>query len=138
MKKLFKSFTALVAIVAVLSLAPAAFAADLTYTALPGTGDSELVLQHKNLVASASNKYSNVTTATTTVVKSGSGILERIIINTGASTSTITVYDNTAGSGTKIATAATTAQGVLIYGCRFGTGLTVITSSTADITVVYR
>ncbi|TCO87265.1 hypothetical protein EV701_123102 [Chthoniobacter flavus] len=139
--KSFRSFlgaVASIALLSVLALAPSARAGDLSYTTLPQQNDSDLIIAHKLAAAPASNLYSNVSTATTTVCKSGSGVLERIIINTGASTSTVTVYDNTAGSGTKIATAATTAQGVLVYGCHFSTGLTIVTSSTADVTVVYR
>lgn len=124
--------------IASFGLAPAARATDLTYTALPQSGENELELQHKVMMAPSSNTYANLTSAATTTIKSGSGILEKIVINTGASSTTVTVYDNTAGSGTKIATAATTTQGTLSYGCRFGTGLTVVTSGAADITIVYR
>lgn len=134
--KLLRILTVL-AIVA-FAAAPCARATDITYTTLPQNGENELQLQHKVLLAASSNKYSNLTSAATTIVKSGSGILEKIIINTGVASTTVTVYDNTAASGTKIATAATTTQGVLTYGCRFGTGLTVVTSGAADITLVYR
>jgi len=134
----FIGAAALAAALLIASIPLSARAGDLSYTTLPQASDSDLIIAHKQAATPASNLYSNVSTATTTTCKSGSGVLERIIVNTGASTTTVTVYDNTAGSGTKIATAATTAQGVLIYGCHFGTGLTVVTSGTADITVVYR
>ncbi len=84
-----------------------------------------------------------ISTATTTVVKSGAGRLARIIIGTPIASATITVYDNTAGSGTVIATLAI---GSVITGdqpdpiefaCKFTTGLTVVTSGATLITVVW-
>lgn len=78
--------------------------------------------------------------ATTTLV-SGRGILHSITINTkGATANTITVYDNTAGSGTVLATIdSTVAPGTFTYECAFATGLTVViaTGTAAKITVVY-
>ncbi len=84
--------------------------------------------------------YSNIPTSTTTVVKTGSGLLHAININTIGTTSTVTVYDNTAGSGTKIATLSSVAQNCLIYDCKFTTGLTIVTAggAPADITVTYK
>lgn len=87
-------------------------------------------------------QYSNILTATTTVCKTGFGKLSKIIINRSIASAVVTIYDNTAGSGTKIATItmpATLLQThvTLDYNCNFGTGLTVVTSSTADITVVF-
>jgi bifunctional ADP-heptose synthase (sugar kinase/adenylyltransferase) len=86
----------------------------------------------------AYNLYKNISTATTTVVDSGAGTLDRIIINT-TTASTITVYDNTAASGTKIATiAASVPNGTnLVYNLKFNTGLTIVTAGASDITVVY-
>ena len=79
----------------------------------------------------------NITSATTTVVKSGGGILRRITINTTAA-GAITVYDNTSAAGTKIATFPNNAAiGTYEYGCRFGTGLTVVTGAASDVTVVW-
>lgn len=81
--------------------------------------------------------YTNISTATTTVVKSGSGVLGRITVNTTAA-GTITIYDNTAGSGTKIATLpASVAVGTYEYGVAFSTGLTIVTAGASDITVAY-
>lgn len=90
-----------------------------------------------------SNSYLNVAAGTaTTTVKSGAGTLARIIINTkGASSNTLTCYDNTAASGTKIATIDTTGgTTVLNYGVAFGIGLTCASASGtgADYTVSYR
>lgn len=83
--------------------------------------------------------YKNIATATTTVVKSGSGIVHSITINTTAA-GAITVYDNTAGSGTKIATIAISPVigSTFIYDVSFKTGLTIVTAGASDITVSYR
>lgn len=88
------------------------------------------------------DNYTNILTATTTVVKSGGGVLQRIVINKAVANGVVTIYDNTAASGTKIATITQPAtlletQDVLEYGVRFATGLTVVTSSTDDITIVW-
>lgn len=86
--------------------------------------------------------YSNIASATTTVCRSGKGFLSKIVVNTAVANGVITVYDNTAASGTKIATItmpATLLQNhfTLDFGkVMFNTGLTVVTSAATDITVV--
>lgn len=95
-------------------------------------------------VEPAGQLFSNITSATTTTVKSGTGILHRIIVNTLIGSATITVYNNTAGSGSKIATIAlpstiTSDQPFeLSYDLFFSTGLTIVTSGATDLTVTYR
>ncbi len=91
-------------------------------------------------MATRRERYATSTTATTTTVKSGHGTLWRIIFNKPAALSTVTIYDNTAGSGTKIATITNTTDVkpyFLKYGLYFETGLTIVTSGADDITVVY-
>lgn len=90
-----------------------------------------------------SNAYTNIASATTTTVKSGSGTLVRITINKKVSSGVITIYDNTAGSGTKIGTITNPATLLdstedLEYGVTFNTGLTIVTSAADDLTVVWR
>lgn len=86
-------------------------------------------------------KYSNIASNATTTVLSGGGYLHSITINTkGASSNTATVYDNTAASGSKIATIDTTAAVVtLLYDVNVKTGITVVTATgtAADLTVSY-
>lgn len=84
--------------------------------------------------------YKNITTNATTTVKTGAGQLAAIVVNTAGSAWTATIYDNTLGSGTKIATLSANAQVALPYGVRFGTGLTIVTAGTTpgDITVVWK
>lgn len=83
--------------------------------------------------------YKNISTTTTTVVKSGAGILHAITINTTAAAA-ITVYDNTAGSGTAIATIAASPVigSTFLYDVSFSTGLTIVTAGNSNITVSYR
>lgn len=140
MKTNFSLLRLLLAIAILLAIINVGYAGDLTYTTLPQASDTALQISNKAAVAASSNKYKNITTAATTVVKSGSGILERIIVNSGGSGSTIAIYDNTSAATTLIGTATSASQATLIYGCRFSTGLTIVTASgtAADITVVYR
>jgi hypothetical protein len=85
--------------------------------------------------------YTHISTATTTTAKSGSGILHELVVNTAAALATITIYDNTAGSGTVIAVytmPTTLLQSSFSTGSidvAFSTGCTIVTTGTQDITV---
>lgn len=82
--------------------------------------------------------YTYISTATTTTVKSGSGFLHTITVN-GGTAGTIICYDNTAGSGTIIASFdSTNALNTYQFNVSFGTGLTIVTSAATKITVAYR
>lgn len=88
------------------------------------------------------DNYTNISSATTTAIATGRGTLKRIVCNKAVTNGVITVYDNTAGSGTKIATITHPAtllqnQYDLEYNLQFTTGLTIVTGSTDDITVVW-
>jgi hypothetical protein len=84
-------------------------------------------------------RMKNIAGAATTVVKSDAGNLHRVIVNNGSGANTATLYDNTAASGTVIATIAVNKlQGSVDFGGVFSTGLTVVTTGAdTDITVVY-
>lgn len=97
------------------------------------------------------HSFTNITTNTTTTVKSGSGTLMGIKINNPAlitvANLTITVYDNTAASGTLIGTMTvpfglTTAVPFHIpFNLGFSTGLTIVTAGptvTGNLTVEWR
>lgn len=89
------------------------------------------------------NSYTNITTATTTTVKSGAGFLHLILINAAAALATITIYDNTSAAGTKIGTVTMPAtllanQNTLRFDVAFTTGLTIVTTGTQDLTISYR
>jgi len=95
-----------------------------------------------NAVALTGYSFTNVSTATTTVVKSGAGVLHAVIVNSlGTIASTLTVYDNTAGSGTVIAIInSLTLYGTFQYDINFATGCTVVSTGTVapNFTVSYR
>ncbi len=86
--------------------------------------------------------FTNITTSTTTTVKSGAGVLHLVNINAdGTVASAVTVYDSLTGSGTKIATINSLAlSGAFVYDVAFSTGLTITTTGTQapDITVSWR
>lgn len=89
------------------------------------------------------NKFSNLTAAATTTVKSGAGVLAGICLNNGTASTTITIYDNTAASGTKIGTVAVGAVSLygscMMFDAEFATGLTIVTTvASTDITVLYQ
>lgn len=87
--------------------------------------------------------HTNITAAapTTTVIRATPGILHTITFNKPTATAVVTVYDNTAASGTKIGTITIPASPMpvtLTYDARFETGLTIVTETAAsDITVTY-
>lgn len=85
--------------------------------------------------------YTNITTQTTTTIKSGSGYLKGFVINTPVASAVWTIYDNTAGSGSKIgtvtlpATLLSSGPITVLYQAKFTIGLTVVTSgASADST----
>lgn len=114
-------------------------------TQVDGKGNSQVNL---NTVISGENQAKNrmmmtrpgsltrITSATTTTAVSGTGILAKIIIEV-ATTGTVTVYDNTAGSGTilTILPIGTTAE-VYSFDASFTTGLTLVTSAADRVVVI--
>ena len=88
------------------------------------------------------NSFSNINTNTTSTVKSGAGVLKRIVVNkVGALSNTCTIYDNTTATGTIIGTIDPVhTQMVFEYDLAFSIGLTIVTANgtAADITVIYK
>lgn len=80
--------------------------------------------------------YKNIATATTTTIKSGAGILHIMCVNTVGTT--VVLFDNTAGSGTKIASWTTTALGCFQMDVAFSVGLTAVTVGSGDLTFAYQ
>ena len=127
---------------ATLSSIDAKFSA-LGQTTMSASVPVVLASNHSDIVTKKSaSSYAHLNSTGTTTIKSGAGILRRVVINTkGGAFNTFTVYDNTSGSGTVIA-AIDTANGVsgnFEYNVAFSTGLTVVgaTGTSADITVIY-
>jgi hypothetical protein len=91
--------------------------------------------------------YQNITAGapTTTAVKSGAGFLHAIVVNLPVAAGKVELFDNTAGSGTRIGTitipTGPVAPVTVFYDVAFTTGLTLITTwsgVTMEITVSYR
>jgi hypothetical protein len=84
-------------------------------------------------------RYVHTTAAATTVIKAGPGTFRRVVVNNpNLLTGTATFYDNTAGSGTVIAIIGNPGSaGHIEYDLEFSTGLTVVTSSANDLTIIY-
>jgi hypothetical protein len=82
-----------------------------------------------------------ISTNTTTVLKLGSGTLQNITIcNTPSNNNTITVYDNTAGSGTVLMVITGGGNGNFPMDLDFSIGLTIVTATgatPADFVVTY-
>lgn len=86
----------------------------------------------KNIIATTTNS------ATLYQVKTSGGFLHAIIVNSTAA-GAVTIYDNTALSGTKIGTLkASIAERTYIYNVKFDTGLSIDNASNMNLTVVYR
>ena len=84
-------------------------------------------------------KSAVISTATTTVVKSGPGRLGYLNI-LGGTLGAITVYDNTAASGTLLLGTFTPTAGVPICLClelAFSTGLTIVTGAATVVQASY-
>ena len=89
----------------------------------------------------ASSSYLHLNANGTTTVKSGAGVLRRIVINTrGGIINTLTIYNNTTATGAVIGAVDTVnAGGAFDYELDFATGLTVVLAggTAADITIIY-
>lgn len=82
----------------------------------------------------------NLAANTTTTLKLGPGALHRVTVNIpGSNNNTVTIYDNTAGSGTILASFSNASVGTYEMGFDFMIGLTVVsaTGTAANLTVVY-
>lgn len=95
-----------------------------------------------NAITLTGYSHTAITTATTTLVKSGAGVLHAVIVNTkGTVASTVTVYDALTATGTPVAIIdSLNLSGTFEYDIIFATGLTIVTTGTAapDVTVSYR
>jgi len=81
----------------------------------------------------------NITATGTNAIRTGGGLLHGVTINTTAASAVLTLYNNTAGSGSKIATINCAAgQNSLVYDATFDVGLTAVMSGgNADVTLCW-
>lgn len=84
--------------------------------------------------------YKNVTQAAAVTVKSGPAKLFGIVV-TASTAGTVTIYDNTAASGTVIFTKSSLAVGEVItfagLGISAGNGLHVVCGGTATVNILF-
>lgn len=88
--------------------------------------------------------YTAISTNATTVIKTGSGVFYGLTCTAIGTLTTVTVYDNTAGSGQVLVPVSivTTALGLVNIGlpsgmaARFVTGLTIVTAGTSPATLL--
>ncbi len=89
------------------------------------------------------SRATNITTATTTLLKSGGGFLRKLIINKPVASATIGVFDGLTAVGpigtvTFPATLLTDPPYSVEYNnVRFSNGLCIVTSHSTDITVIW-
>lgn len=81
-----------------------------------------------------------ISSATTTLVKTGPGLLSRIVVDTNLDAKTITIYDALSATGTPIAiiTTSGTVPFSLDLGIPFAVGLCVVTNGSTGVIVLYR
>ncbi len=84
---------------------------------------------------SAPWSFKNLTASGTTTAKTGAGQLHGFFV--GTATGNITIYDNTAGSGTKILDTCALVAGNNVLECSFSTGLTVVLSGAGVVTAIF-
>jgi hypothetical protein len=80
--------------------------------------------------------YQALTASATTVVKTGAGQLNAVLVATA--TGNLTLYDNTAASGTVILNASAMLVGSLVFNVAFSVGLTAVLSGAGVATAIYR
>jgi len=82
-------------------------------------------------------KGAYIATATTTLVKTGAGVLHTITIGETAA-GAITIYDNTTATGTIIAVLKSSiVEGTYVFDREFSAGLTIVTAAASKIHVSY-
>jgi len=93
------------------------------------------------LSGSAGDKYNNITSATSTQIKTGNTNLSGIIIN-GGTMGTITIYNNTSCTGSDqqiVATRSAPYVGEIIpFDVFLATGLCIKTEAASNLTVFYK
>lgn len=95
-------------------------------------------LSTNRLQVEQTSNYAYISTATTTVVKSGSGFLHTLTVQ-GGTAGTIIIYDNTSAAvPIMLSFDSTASYETYEVDVSFATGLTVVTSAATKITVAYR
>lgn len=116
-----------------------AFAADLTYPDTVQSGDSQLIRDNKQAVAITRLEYGNAflnTASNGTNNISGPLTLDKVIIATGGTASTLTLTEVTASATNNIAVFSSVAQASLPVNLRISGTLRAVTAGDAPANVV--
>lgn len=84
-----------------------------------------------------SGKYLNLTTAGGTLIKSGAGSLQGVVINSGSTSATLSLFDGTNSSGVSMGIISAASEFDLSYGLQFSTGLFVEIVGSPNATIIY-
>lgn len=88
------------------------------------------------LAAPGLYKFSNLSGAGSTLLKTGIGSLGGVAIGTGAAGASITLYDGTSSAGTLIGVIGAAAPGTATFGVQFNSGLYVVVAGGSPNAVV--
>lgn len=88
-----------------------------------------------NVVQMSGTTTTAITTATTTILKSASGVIGTLVNAGGATSGSITVYDNTAASGKIVWSGTLTAGQALSLNMPCSIGITVVTAAANTLAV---
>lgn len=104
------------------------------------SGAEILTDSRASIITTELYSHFRVVGASTTVIKTSSGYLKRVTINS-SSNSTLTIYDNTTATGTPIIVISSTngvATSTLEYGINLTTGLSIISTGNAtNMSILY-
>lgn len=84
-----------------------------------------------------SGRFVNITTAGGTLVKSGPGSLQAVVINSGSASATVSLFDGTSSAGVSMGVISAASEFDLSYGLAFSTGLYVEIAGAPNTTIIF-
>ena len=104
------------------------------------TGALDRTTDNVGILPASGVTTQNIVTGTSTIVKASAGYLLKVIVGLGVSGATFKIYDDASGScDTNLkGTYDASAPAVWNFGFNLATGICILTSTTTDITVVYK
>lgn len=114
------------------------FASNQEPTPVSATGDAVRAWMDRygRFVTKRVDNFTRITTAATTVIKSVQSVIAKVIVPQ-ALVGAVTVYNNSAGSGTVLLTLAIGQSGTFEFDVTMGSGITVVTASADQVIVTY-
>jgi hypothetical protein len=120
-----------------MALQPSPSEAELTN--LNDTGRLAVVIDQLRLLNGSGSSSKNMSDDTATQIKTGAGILSRVVVSKASSAKTMTLYDGTANTDPVLAVVDLSAVNSLQFGLPFSDGLYAEFTADADanVTVIY-